>query len=359
MSLALRHDVSLAPLTSLGLGGPARHLADADDVDGVREALAWSRERDLPVLLLGGGSNVVLPDEGFPGLVMRPRLPGLAFEEGPGGGVARVGAGVPWDELVSAAVERGLAGVECLSGIPGWCGAAPMQNIGAYGQELSDTLVAVTALDRDADEVVRIAAVDCGFGYRTSRFKASDRDRFVVLSLELELVEGAPREPRYPELARAVAREADPGALPPREALRLIRDRVLALRRAKSMVLDPDDPDARSAGSFFLNPVLPAPAFERLEGRLSEHGITAPIPAYPAPGGVKVPAAWLVERAGFRKGLRHGGVGISSAHALALVNRGGSTADLLELAASIQEGVERISGLKLEIEPTIVRSPPA
>lgn len=359
MSLALRHGAPLAPLTTLGLGGPARHLADAGDAAAVREALAWSRERDLPVLILGGGSNVVLPDEGFGGLVLRPRLPGLEFEEGRERVVVRAGAGVPWEELVRASVERGLAGVECLSGIPGWCGAAPMQNIGAYGQELSETLAAVTALDRDTDEVVRIPAAECRFAYRTSRFKAADRDRFVVLSVELSLGTDGPAEPRYPELAEAVAREADPGSLPVREGLRLVRETVLALRRAKSMVLDPGDPDTRSAGSFFLNPVLPARDLDCLTRRLAEHGITAPVPSYAAPGGVKIPAAWLVERAGFHKGRRHGGVAISSAHALALVNRGGTTEELLELSSSIQDQVERISGVRLEIEPTIVRGPPA
>ena len=365
MSFDLRHDVPLAPLTTLGLGGPASHLADAGDAAGVREALDWSRERDVPVLVLGGGSNVILPDAGFEGLVLRARAPGVSFEEGAGRGeaagrvVVRAGAGVPWDEVVRASVERGLVGIECLSGIPGWCGAAPMQNIGAYGQELAETLVAVTAYDRDDGEVVRLPSDACGFGYRTSCFKAADRDRFVILSLELALAPDARPRPRYPELAEAVAREADLATLSPGEAVRLVRERVLALRRAKSMVIDPDDPDTRSAGSFFLNPVLSARAFDGLVERLAEHGIAAPVPSYPSPGGVKVPAAWLVERAGFRKGERRGGVGISSVHALALVNRDGTAAELLELAASIQDAVERISGLRLEIEPTIVENPPA
>ncbi|MDP2480678.1 MAG: UDP-N-acetylmuramate dehydrogenase [Candidatus Palauibacterales bacterium] len=359
MSLDLRHDVPLAPLTTLGLGGPATHLVDAADAAGLREALDWSRSRDLPVLLLGGGSNLVLPDAGYRGLVLRTRVPGLAFEARAGRVVVRAGAGVPWDEVVRASVERGLAGIECLSGIPGWCGAAPVQNIGAYGQELAETLVAVTAYDRDGGEVVRLPSAACGFGYRNSRFKSADRDRFVILSLSLALAPDARPRPRYPELADAVAREADLAALSPGEALRLVRERVLALRRAKSMVIDPDDPDTRSAGSFFLNPVLGARAFDGLVERLADHGISAPVPSYPAPGGVKVPAAWLVERAGFHRGQRHGGVGISSAHALALVNRHGTTAELLELAVSIQDAVERISGLRLEIEPTIVESPPA
>lgn len=356
MSLAIHHDVRLAPFTTLGLGGPARHLADAGDAADVREALAWARERALPLLVLGGGSNVVLPDEGFGGLVLRVRVPGLAFEEGGERVLVRAGAGVPWDALVRGAVERGLAGVECLSGIPGWCGAAPMQNIGAYGQELADTLAAVRAHDRESGQEVRIPAAECGFGYRTSRFKTADRDRFVILSVELRLRAGARPEPRYPELAEAVARRGEMASLAPAEALRRVREEVLALRRAKSMLLDPDDPDARSAGSFFLNPVLSPADFDRMTSRLAGHGVGVPAPSYPAPGGIKVPAAWLVERAGFRKGQRHGGAAISSAHALALVNRGGTTADLLELAATIRDEVQRISGVRLEIEPAVVRN---
>jgi UDP-N-acetylmuramate dehydrogenase len=347
-------DVPLGPLTTLGLGGRALHFADVTDVGGLRAALAWSRGRDVPFQLLGGGSNVVVFDEGFPGLVVRLRAGGLSFAESGGRVAVRAGAGVAWDEIVRAAVERDLAGLECLSGIPGWAGAAPIQNIGAYGQELGDTLVSVTALDRQTDETLRLDAEECALGYRTSRFKAADRDRFAILSLELALDPDARPVLRYPELEESVRREADPGSLATGDAVRLVRERVLALRRRKSMVLDPGDPDARSAGSFFLNPILSAEGFERLGRRLEEAGVEDPIPAFPSPGGVKVPAAWLVERAGFRKGHRHGGVGISSAHALALVNRGGTTKELLELAGSIQDAVERLSGLRLEIEPTLV-----
>ncbi len=354
MTFAPRQDVPLAPLTTLGLGGPARWFAEVTGVDGVREALRWSEERGLPVQVLGGGSNVVVSDAGFDGLVLRVRSGGLALRrEGTGTRVV-CGAGMPWDEVVSASVERGLSGIECLSGIPGWAGAAPIQNIGAYGQELSDTLRSVHALDRRSLEEVRLPAATCGLGYRTSRFKTADRDRFVILSLELDLEAGRHPDLRYAELEAAVRRRADPETLPPAEEVRLVRACVLELRRGKSMLIDPDDPDARSAGSFFLNPVLDPAAYERFARTLSEHGVPGPIPAFRAQGGVKVPAAWLVERAGFRKGERHGGVGISAAHALALVNRDGSTAQLLELASAIRDRVELVSGLRLEMEPTLV-----
>lgn len=359
MSLRVREDVPLAPLTSLGLGGPARWLAEVGDAAALREALAWADERGLPVQVLGGGTNIVFPDAGFPGLVVRIVPDGLSFEEAGGRVRVRAAAGVPWDELVRASVERGLSGVECLSGIPGLAGAAPIQNIGAYGQELADTLVAVECLRRGDREVERLPAGACGFGYRTSRFKEEEeRDRRVVLSLELELRRDMPPRIRYPELAASLERSADLDAMTPAAAVRTVRDHVLALRRGKSMVLDPDDPDARSAGSFFLNPVLEPEAFEALVRRHAAEGGSEPVPSFPAADGIKVPAAWLVERAGFRKGRRHGGVGISSAHALALVNRDGTTAELLELAGQIREAVRRRFGIELAVEPTIVEADP-
>ena len=357
MTLRVREDVPLAPLTSLGLGGPARFLAEAESAGELREALAWADGRDLPVQVLGGGTNVVVPDAGFPGLVVRVVPDGLAFEGSDGRVRVRAEAGVSWDALVRSSVERGLSGVECLSGIPGLAGAAPIQNIGAYGQELADTLVAVTCLDRPTGEVVRLPARACGFGYRTSRFRAEDRDRWVILSLELELGRDTPPRIRYPELAASLERSVDLRGMEPAAAALTVREHVLALRRRKSMVLDPDDPDARSAGSFFLNPVLEPEAFEELARRHAAGG-GDPVPSFPAEHGVKVPAAWLVERAGFRKGHRHGAVGISSAHALALVNRGGTAAELLELAGEIREAVRRRFGVELAIEPTIVEADP-
>lgn len=355
----LREHVPLAPLTSLRLGGPARWLAACRNVDELRDALRLAEERELPVLLLGGGSNVVLPDDGWPGLVVRVRVPGIAFEPLPGGppDVVRVeaGAGVVWDVLVDAAVERGLSGVECLTGIPGSVGAAPMQNIGAYGQELADTLVDVTCLDRTSGEEVRIPAEDCDFRYRWSRFKGPDRDRFVILRVRLRLRRGAVQEIGYEELARALEEGDADGAEAPADRIRRIRDTVRVVRARKSMLAGQD---VRSAGSFFLNPVLSRSTFERLRDRWREAGGEGDVPHYPVDDGVKVPAAWLVERAGFEKGTARGNVGVSRDHALALVNRGGGTTEeLLDLAREIRDAVEEAFGVRLEPEPTIVRSP--
>lgn len=379
----LRENVPLAPLTSLRLGGPARWLAACRDVDEVRDALRLAEERELPVLLLGGGSNVVLPDDGWPGLVVRVRVPGIAFGSPPDGApdVVQVeaGAGVVWDVLVDEAVERGLSGIECLTGIPGSVGAAPMQNIGAYGQELSDTLVDVTCLDRTSGDELRIPAEDCDFRYRWSRFKGPDRDRFVILRVRLRLRRGTVPEIAYDELARALeegvadGRSATgsgsatgPGSGPggdrgsdgteaPAERVRRIRDTVRVVRARKSMLAGQD---VRSAGSFFLNPVLSRSTFERLRDRWRERGGEGDVPHYAADDGVKVPAAWLVERAGFEKGTARGNVAVSRDHALALVNRGGGTTEeLLALAREIRDAVEVAFGVRLEPEPTIVRPP--
>ncbi|HEV2750187.1 MAG TPA: UDP-N-acetylmuramate dehydrogenase [Gemmatimonadales bacterium] len=360
--IAIREHVPLAPYTTLGLGGEARYFADCETEDKVRAALAYGAERQLPVYILGGGSNVVFADAGFPGLVLRVTIGGVEYRDGPHPEVW-VGAGLDWDALVSTAVERGWTGIECLSGIPGTVGGTPIQNVGAYGQEIAETLVSVTCLDRTTLERRTFTAQECGFGYRDSRFKRADRGRYVVLDVTLRLARDRAPRLRYAELRDAVARKIAIDAVPTAQAVRLVRETVLALRRGKSMVLDPGDPNTRSVGSFFTNPVLTPAAFAALEAqwRGGQQGQVSQIPTFPAEGGVKVPAAWLVERAGFAKGYRQGGVGvgvgvgISSRHALALVNFGGTSAELLALAERVRAGVEARFGVRLEFEPEIVR----
>jgi UDP-N-acetylmuramate dehydrogenase len=354
----LRENVPLAPYTTLGLGGNARYFVECGSADQVRAALALAAERRLPVYILGGGSNVVFADAGFPGLVLRIAIGGIEFEEGDGPAPrVRAGAGADWDALVRGAVERGWTGVECLSGIPGTVGGTPIQNVGAYGQEIAETLVSVACLDRATLERRTFSAPECGFGYRDSRFKRDDRGRYVVLEVVLRLRRDRPPVIRYPELRDAVARTAALDAVPAAEGVRLVRETVLRLRRSKSMVLDAADPNTRSAGSFFMNPVLSVAAYADLERRwkLLGEGRGATIPSYPADGGVKVPAAWLVEHAGFPKGYRRGGAGISTRHALALVNLGGSSAELLALAEAVADGVAERFGIRLGYEPEVVR----
>lgn len=340
----------LAAYTTLRLGGPARQLVTATDEDKIVQSVRQAVLLDQPVLVLSGGSNVVIADAGFPGTTVLVRSRGLRVEaESADTVTVRVEAGEPWDDLVAAAVTAGWSGAECLSGIPGATGATPIQNVGAYGQEVSETVTVVRVYDRVADEVVTRSRDECGFAYRSSVFRHSDR--WVVLSVDFTLTRSPLSAPvRYTELARALGVEVGD-----RVPLADARAAVLALRAGKGMVLDPDDPDTRSVGSFFTNPVLDAPAFAALRKRAGDLGEP---PSWPGPDGiVKVSAAWLIDRTGFTKGYGGaGGVAISSKHTLALTNRGdGSTAALLALAREIRDGVHRRFNVTLHPEPVLVR----
>jgi UDP-N-acetylmuramate dehydrogenase len=349
-------DVPLGPLTTLELGGRARFLVDAPDETTVIEALRWAAGRGLPTLVLGGGSNLVVSDAGFAGLVIRMTGRGITFTPE---GLVCAQAGEPWDALVADSIERNLAGLECLSGIPGLVGATPIQNVGAYGQEVADTVRSVRVVDRDSLAVVELAPEACGFGYRQSRFKR-EPGRFVVVAVTFGLRPGGPPTIRYRELEQALAAGAGD---PPRPAtLAEVRAEVLRLRRGKSMVIDPSDPNRRSVGSFFMNPILPADDARRLLERLVAAGLAptaADVPAFPAAGGdVKLSAAWLIERAGFTRGFRSGAVGISTRHALALVHHGGGTAaELMALASRIQDSVARQFDVHLKPEPVVLPEP--
>ena len=342
---------ALAPLTTIGLGGPAGRLIEArSDAEAVR-AVAAADSAGEPLLVLGGGSNMVIADAGFDGTVVQIMSRGVTAGAPEDRVRLDVAAGEPWDDLVARCVAEGLAGIECLSGIPGLTGATPIQNVGAYGQQVADTIVAVRAYDRETGSVVVLSHERCAFAYRRSILRHSTR--YVVLGVTFELERSEQARPlRYAELARALT--AEPGDRPP---LGAVREATLALRRGKGMVIDPADADTRSAGSFFLNPVLSPGEFTSLEGRIAERlgGDVRP-PAWPEqPGRVKTSAAWLIERAGFHRGYGHGAVGISSKHTLALVNRGGATtAELLGLARHVRQGVLDAFGVALAPEPTLI-----
>jgi UDP-N-acetylmuramate dehydrogenase len=349
LPFAVAEKVPLAPLTTLELGGPASFFARAEDEATVIEALRWARPKGVPVFVLGGGSNLVVGDAGFDGLVLQVAPRGLSFVGGAGETLVTAAAGEPWDALVSEAVARGLAGVECLAGIPGLVGATPIQNVGAYGQEVSETIRAVRALDRQTMTVTELAPAGCGFGYRDSAFKRAP-DRHVVLGVTFALRPGGAPALRYPELVQAAG---------PHPTLAHVRATVLALRRRKSMVLDPADENRRSAGSFFMNPIVPAAQADALVAQALREGLVsaaAQVPVYPAADGqVKLAAGWLIERAGVLKGQRRGSVGISSRHALALVHHGGGrTADLLALAREVRDRVAARFGVRLVAEPTLL-----
>jgi UDP-N-acetylmuramate dehydrogenase len=346
----IRENVSLASYTTLAIGGPARYFIEAGSETAVLDALAFAEARNLPVFVLGGGSNVVVADRGFPGLVLRVTSVGLRPGSEPG--VVSVGAGEDWDAFVAYCVARNWAGLECLSGIPGLVGGAPIQNIGAYGAEVSEVLIRVRALDREARSVVDLDNAACGFAYRSSRFNSVDRNRFVVLEVEFALRPGGAPRVHYPDLARRFTKA------PPR-SLGEVRAAVREIRASKSMLLVAGDPDARSAGSFFKNPIVSGQEAERVEvecRRLGRMSAAETMPRFPAgPERVKIPAAWLIERCGIQKGYVSGRAGVSTRHTLALVNRGGATAaELLALAEEIRARVHATFGVGLETEPVMV-----
>ena len=339
----------MAVHTTLGLGGPAEWFVEAADAATVSEVLRWAADASLAVHVLGGGSNLVVADRGVDGVVLHVTLRGIDVRTEGRDVLVEVAAGEPWDPFVERAVAERWAGVECLAGIPGTVGATPIQNVGAYGQEIAEVVDSVTVLDRTSRTVRRVGSSACGFGYRTSVFRRHS-DRAVVLAVTFRLRVGGAPAVRYRELAAVVGNRVT------KPRLDEVRAAVLDLRRTKSMVLEEDDPNRRSVGSFFVNPLLDAEDADRVACRAVESGAAASLEAVPRfateDGRVKIPAAWLIEAAGFGKGYRRGAVGLSSAHALALVHHGGgSTRDLLALAGDIRATVRARFGVTLEPEP--------
>ena len=340
----IQENIALAPLTTLGVGGSARFFVRAESVGDVEEAVAFARDRKLPLFVLGGGSNLLVSDRGWDGVVLQVGISGIG-ERRESKSVFDVGAGVDWDEFVAHAVARNLGGIECLSGIPGSVGGTPVQNVGAYGQEVSETLVSVLAFDLHENCVRELTAAECGFSYRGSIFNTSQRGRYVILRVTYRLASNGVPSLRYADLQKYFAGREAP-------SLSEVRDAVLEVRGSKGMVLRAGDPG--SAGSFFKNPVLSAAQHDELVRRAAERGLE--VPSYPALSSQrKVSAAWLVENSGFRKGYVRGKAGISSKHALAIVNLGGaSAADIVGLKDEIQAGVESAWGVRLEAEPVLV-----
>jgi UDP-N-acetylmuramate dehydrogenase len=343
--MRVQERLALGPLTTLRIGGTAARCVEIEREHDVVDAVRDAEGRREPLFVLGGGSNVVVADEGFPGLVARIALRGVEVARRGDRIVVDVAAGEDWDAFVARAVSEGWRGIESLGGIPGLVGGTPIQNVGAYGQEVSETIERVRAYDREQGAFVDLDAGACGFGYRTSVFKRTSR--WIVTGVRFVFEPGSEGAPvRYAELARALGvREGQ------RAPSHVVRETVIRLRRAKGMVVDEADPDAVSAGSFFTNPVVDAAVAHEVEQRAGETP-----PRFDAGAGkVKLAAAWLVERAGFPKGWGDGRAGVSRKHALALVNRGGATArELLHVARTIRDGVEARFGVELEPEPVMV-----
>ncbi len=351
--MPLQEYAPLAPYTALGVGGSARFLVKVTTEEQILNALEFARERACPVFVLGGGSNIVVSDSGFPGLVIKIEVPGIRPLGDANAAEISAGAGVEWDAFVDYCVKRNLAGVECLSGIPGTVGGAPVQNIGAYGEEASDVIGRLRALDREAKSIVELGTMDCQFAYRSSVFNTTQKDRYIILRVEFALrTDGKPRI-HYQDLQRHFGG----GSLRPE--ISEVREAVLQIRRDKSMVLQENDPDSKSVGSFFKNPILTldeAASVEERSRRSGILGVSENIPRFAGPEGMeKFPAAWLIERAGFHKGYVHGRAGISTKHALAIINRGGANAsEILDLMHMIQNCVLELYGVELKPEPVLV-----
>ncbi|MFL6427069.1 MAG: UDP-N-acetylmuramate dehydrogenase [Acidobacteriaceae bacterium] len=344
--MEFRQQVSLAPYTTFEIGGPAAWFAEATREADIEAAVEFAADRKLRLFVLGGGSNVLVSDAGFDGLVLHIALRGVDHN----GSVLSAAAGEDWDALVARSVDAGLAGIECLSGIPGTVGGTPVQNVGAYGQEVSRTIRNVSAFDRTTHQWVDLDNADCGFAYRRSRFnQGPDRDRFIVGRVTYTLEENVPASVTYADLKYHFKNQgiADP-------CLQQVRDAVLRIRLGKGMVVTPDNPERRSAGSFFKNPVIPSAKLPQIAE--AAHIPEVEVPRYIAgTEEVKVPAAWLLEHAGFVKGYRHGAAAVSTRHTLALTNQGGATAaDITALRDTIQARVRDLFGISLEPEPVWV-----
>lgn len=341
-SIEIKENVRLAPLTTLQVGGNARYFVTAETEDAVIEALAFAEDKGLPVFILGGGSNVLISDAGFDGLVINIGLLGLSeFAEKDGTRYVTAQAGEDWDGFVRYCVENDLAGVECLSGIPGFVGGTPVQNVGAYGQEVAETIVSVRCYDRQRNELITLTNADCGFSYRKSIFNSTHRDRYVVLSVTFGLQKGGEPKVVYKDLIEHFGERT--------ASLAEVREAVLNIRHSKSMVIDVGDPNSRSAGSFFKNPIVSRDKLAELQAAMGN------IPNFPFGDAVKIPAAWLIEKSGLNKGFALGNAGISSNHTLAIINRGGASAgDILLLKDEIQRAVAEKFGITLDPEPVFV-----
>lgn len=346
MKARIEENVPLAPWTTFRIGGPARYFINAPSEEAVLEGIGFAKEKKLPLFVLGGGSNLLVADRGFPGVVLKVGLTGIEWEDDRDKTIVRAGAGEEWDRLVQLCIERNLAGIECLSGIPGSVGGTPVQNVGAYGQEVSEVLSAVRAYDRETGRITELLNDDCKFTYRTSVFNTVSKDRYIVLNVTYSLTKHGAPAVRYADVQKEFEGTAE------EPTLREVRNAVRRIRARKAMLLAEGDPDCRSAGSFFKNPIISEDQFAALESILPNERV----PRYPAsPGKVKTAAAWLIERAGFSKGYSRGPVGLSTKHTLALVNKGGAKAeDVLRLAKEIQERVNVKFGIKLIPEPVFL-----
>jgi UDP-N-acetylmuramate dehydrogenase len=346
--LDIHQNISIAPFTTFGIGGPARFFIEAGSEEDIVAAAAWVGEQGVPLFVLGGGTNLLVSDSGFDGLVLRVNLHGIdVVDDGPQK-IFQSAAGDAWENCVQRSIEENCAGLECLAGIPGTVGGTPVQNVGAYGQEVSSVICQVRAFDLEEQKFCEFSQDECGFAYRRSRFNTADRGRYIVTRVDYRLTPGGAPTLRYADLKRAIEDSHIAGSV---ANLAEVAATVREIRLAKGMLLVEDDTDCRSAGSFFKNPVVNEAQVRQIAKVCQKYP-----PQFPAgPGTAKIPAAWLIEQAGFARGYAMGAAAISSRHTLALVNRGGATAeDILALADQIYKTIEEQFGIHLEMEPVLV-----
>ena len=348
ISVQILRDIPLAPYTTLKVGGQARYFIEARSETEILEALAYAREHSLEVFVLGGGSNLVVSDAGWHGLVLKISILGIDTVPKDSRLLFTAGAGEDWDTLVARSVEQNCAGIECMSGIPGTVGGTPVQNVGAYGQEVAETITTVRVIDVTSGDTRELSNSECGFLYRTSIFNTSQKGRYIVARVSYALLPGRAPRFEYADLKRYFASSSSS------PTLSQVRNAVREIRASKAMLIAPNEENCRSAGSFFKNPIISPAEYDRIASL--PQCVDQNPPRYPAPEGqVKISAAWLVEKAGFHKGFGNGRVGISSKHTLAIVNRGGATAaEIVEFKNRVQQGVFKVFGVQLHPEPVFV-----
>jgi len=351
--LILSENILLSNYTTINLGGKAKYFIECDNSESIISVLKFAGKNNLKLQIISGGSNIVFSDNGFDGIVVKINIKGLNYTDDKNYVNIVSGAGENWDDFVKYCIENNLSGVECLSGIPGSVGATPVQNVGAYGQEVKEIIESVTAVDRNTFEIVIFKNSECDFDYRNSRFKEKDKDRFIITSVNFKFIKNREPEIKYPELNKIINASTDLNeSRNLKDKLYKIRLAVLNLRKKKSMVIDSDDLNSRSCGSFFTNPVLYKTEFNNFIKKAKIHNLNAPF--FENENLFKIPAGWLIENSGFKKGYKYKGVGISENHSLALVNYNGTTKDLLALASGIENNVYEKFGLKLSKEPVII-----
>lgn len=345
----VQENVPLAPLTTLKVGGAARYFIKAKTEEDVIHAVDYARQNELSLFILGGGSNIVVADEGFNGLVLQIALQGITEEQKDDKVFITSAAGEDWNSFVGWCVERNYAGIECLSGIPGFVGGTPVQNVGAYGQEVSETILNVRVFDRTQNKIILLTNEQCGFSYRRSIFNSTEKEHYIVLSVTFALIPNGAPALRYKDVQQFFSDNDTP-------SLNEVREAVIEIRSRKSMVIDEPDPNSRSVGSFFKNPIVSKEEFSAIEEKAKEFGVNETVPRFPASDGqVKISAAWLIEHTGFHKGYKRGQVGLSTNHTLAIINRGSATAkDVIDLMKEIQEKVEEKFAICLKPEPVFV-----